>query len=199
VTIKSYLRIACGAVAVVLVVGTYMGWVEIRRQQAELQEKLTATQQQLDAADAREEARKSQLQQQLKKIAQQQKSVQSPQQALEALPGALPLPKPLVVEQPEAAPRGSHTSSPPAPKVALPADDLKPLYDYALACNACQDKLAAAQGNLKDEQLKQQALTKERDDALAAAHGGSILQRVGRAAKWLLIGAAAGAVAARAR
>jgi hypothetical protein len=41
-------------------------------------------------------------------------------------------------------------------------------------------------------------LIKERDNALRVARGGSIWQRIGRASKWILIGAAAGAVAARA-
>ena len=47
------------------------------------------------------------------------------------------------------------------------------------------------------EQSKTEALSRERDDALRAARGGSLLHRVARAAKWFLIGAAAGAVAAK--
>ena len=81
--------------------------------------------------------------------------------------------------------------------VRLPAEDLKPLYDFALECKACQDKLAAAQADLKDEKSKTLALSRERDDALRAARGGSVIQRVARAAKWFAIGAAAGAVAAK--
>jgi hypothetical protein len=42
------------------------------------------------------------------------------------------------------------------------------------------------------------ALTRERDDALRIARGGSLLRRIGRAAKWFLIGAAAGGIAAKA-
>jgi len=65
----------------------------------------------------------------------------------------------------------------------------------------CRDPgaLATAQANLKDEQTKTQALSRERDAALQAARGGSVLRRVVRAAKWFVIGAAAGAVAARLR
>ena len=79
----------------------------------------------------------------------------------------------------------------------FPAADLKPLYDFALDCKACQAQLAAAQGDLKDEQDKEKALGRERDDALRAAKGGSVLRRVARAAKWFAIGAAAGAIAAK--
>jgi hypothetical protein len=39
--------------------------------------------------------------------------------------------------------------------------------------------------------------TKERDQALQFARGGSPFRRIARAAKWLLIGAAAGAIAVR--
>lgn len=83
-------------------------------------------------------------------------------------------------------------------EAVIPGQDLKPLYDFALDCKTCQAKLAASQSDLADEQGKTKALTKERDDALRIAKGGNVLQRIGRAAKWLLIGAAAGALAARA-
>lgn len=80
----------------------------------------------------------------------------------------------------------------------LPAADLKPLYDFALDCKACQAKLAVSQGDLADEKTKTAALTKQRDAAVRAAKGGSALRRIARAAKWFALGAAAGAVAAKA-
>jgi hypothetical protein len=94
---------------------------------------------------------------------------------------------------------GSSTSNAkPAPAQAiLPAEDLKPLYDFTIDCKACQAKLSTAQSDLADEQKKTVALTKERDDALRIAKGGSSWRRIGRAAKWLLIGAVAGALAAK--
>ncbi|MGB8476471.1 MAG: hypothetical protein WCE61_20515 [Candidatus Acidiferrum sp.] len=84
------------------------------------------------------------------------------------------------------------------PDAVLPAADLKPLYDFAIDCKACQAKLAAAQSDLNDEKTKTAVLTKERDAAVTAAKGGSVIHRILRAAKWLLIGAAAGAIAAKA-
>jgi hypothetical protein len=86
----------------------------------------------------------------------------------------------------------------PAQQVVLPSADLKPLYDFALDCQACQAKLAAAQADLADERGKTVALARERDDAVRIAKGGSILRRAERATKWFLIGAAAGAIAATA-
>jgi hypothetical protein len=80
----------------------------------------------------------------------------------------------------------------------IPAEDLKPLYDFALECKACQAKLTAAQSDLTDERTKTAALTHERDDALRLARGGNVWRRIGRVAKWFAIGAAAGAIAAKA-
>jgi len=80
----------------------------------------------------------------------------------------------------------------------LPAADLKPLYDFALDCKACQAKLAAAQSDLNDEKTKTAALSKQRDAAIRTAKGGSALRRIARAAKWFALGAAAGAIAAKA-
>ena len=86
-----------------------------------------------------------------------------------------------------------------SPGVELPATDLKPLYDFALDCQACQAKLVAAQADLADEKAKSSTLAKERDEAVRVAKGGSALARVARAAKWFLIGAAAGAIVSHGR
>lgn len=93
----------------------------------------------------------------------------------------------------------SQSSQKPPAGAVIPAADLKPLYDFALDCQACQAKLSATQNDLADEKTKTAALTKERDDALRVAQGGSAWRRVTRAAKWFLLGAAAGAVVAKAR
>ena len=103
--------------------------------------------------------------------------------------------------RPNAAPDNPLPKSPPndaSPAAVLPATDLKPLYDFALDCQACQAKLTASQADLADEKTKSAALTKERDAALQAAKGGSVLRRIARAAKWFALGAAAGAIAAKA-
>src|SRR5712671_2106368 len=91
---------------------------------------------------------------------------------------------------------GKQSASP--DQAILPIEDLKPLYDFAIDCKACQAKLAAAQADLTDERAKTIVLTHERDQAVHAANGGSVLRRIARNAKWLAIGALAGAVAAKA-
>jgi type II secretory pathway pseudopilin PulG len=85
-----------------------------------------------------------------------------------------------------------------ASQAVIPAVDLKALYDFSLDCRACQAKLAAAQADLTDERAKTAVLTRERDQAVRAAKGGSVLRRIARNAKWLAIGVAVGAIAAKA-
>lgn|SRR5215471_5016764 len=89
-------------------------------------------------------------------------------------------------------------SLPTAPSAAvIPGADLKPLYDFAIDCKSCQARLAVAQNDLADERQKTVALTKERDDALRISKGGTVWRRVARGAKFFIIGAAAGALAAK--
>jgi len=96
----------------------------------------------------------------------------------------------------QTAPALPHSPTPKANAI-IPAEDLKPLYDFAIDCKTCQAKLGATQGDLADERQKTTALTRERDDAVRIARGGSAWRRIGRTAKWFLIGAAAGAIAAK--
>ncbi|MGH9776080.1 MAG: hypothetical protein ACRD50_14165 [Candidatus Acidiferrales bacterium] len=93
--------------------------------------------------------------------------------------------------------KGKGTPLPDSPSAQIPAADLKPLFDFVQDCRACQLKLAESQATLQDEQAKSQALTRERDAALKAAHGGSFWLRIRRNAKWLAIGAIAGSIASR--
>jgi hypothetical protein len=203
-TLGSWLKGAAVVIAVVVGVSVYFAWRGAQREQAQLKAELQATQKALADADARQQSRNAELGQMLAQLNAKKSSIQSPAQIVKALPDVLPLPTPLTLPAPTA-----NTGLPgtqggakepvetPAPKVQLPAEDLKPLYDFAVNCRECQAQLGAAQANLKDEQTKTQALSRERDAALQAARGGSVLRRVVRAAKWFVIGAAAGAVAAK--
>jgi hypothetical protein len=89
---------------------------------------------------------------------------------------------------------GTQASLPPA-IIRVPQEDLKPLYDAVEDCQACQAKLSAAQADLSDEKTKFTAATTERDAAIAAARS-TFWKRARSAAKWIVIGAAAGAVLA---
>ncbi|HKI11240.1 MAG TPA: hypothetical protein VKA02_03935 [Candidatus Acidoferrum sp.] len=203
-TLRSWLKGAALVIALVVGVSVYFAWRGAQHEQAQLKEAVQAAQKALADADARQQSRNAELGQMLAQLNAKKSSVQSPAQIVKALPDVLPLPIPLTLAAQPAgvglpATQGGSKQpvEPPNPKVQLPAEDLKPLYDFAVDCRECQAQLAAAQGNLKDEQTKTQALSRERDAALQAARGGSLLRRVARAAKWLVIGAAAGAVAAK--
>ena len=90
----------------------------------------------------------------------------------------------------------SSQSGPPPAIIRVPQEDLKPLYDAVEDCQVCQAKLVAAQGDLSDEKTKFAAATAQRDAAISAARG-TFWKRTRTAAKWIVIGAATGAVLAR--
>ena len=216
----TWIKLGAMGIAVILAVSLAVAWRGVRREQAQLKEQLKSAEQALQEANARQTDRDAGLDQQLKEIRTQKQAVQSPAQVVKALPGVLPLPKPITLEaasmqssaghgsQPVAstgqaegqasrAPDAAKASGPTEPKLQLPAEDLKPLYDFAMDCKACRAQLTVAQADLRDEKLKSEMLGRERDAAVKAARGGSVLRRVVRAAKWFAIGAAAGALAAK--
>ncbi len=203
-TLRIWLKLAAAAMALVLGICMDYAWRGAQHEQALLKAELQATQKALADADSRQQSRNAQLAQLLAQLNHKKATIQNPAQIVAALPDVLPLPTRLTLPAQAANPGlpaiqggSKQPIETPTPKVQLPAEDLKPLYDFAANCQECQAQLTAAQANLKDEQTKTQALSRERDTALQAARGGSALRRVARAAKWLVIGAAAGAVAAK--
>jgi hypothetical protein len=198
--------------AVVLVVAIVDAWRADRRDRAQLASELAATKKTLADADSRQRERDSQLAQTLSALATLKRTIVTPSQIVRDIPREIPLPSPITLQsatptnfsvpQVLAAPNSNSQAinAPEAklPQALIPAEDLKPLYDFALDCKACQARLAAAQGDISDEKTKTAALTRERDDALRIARGGTVWRRILRAAKWFAIGAAAGAIAARA-
>jgi len=196
-TVGSWLRIAAVLIAVVVGVTVYFAW-----RGAQLKAELQATQKALGDADSRQQARNAELGHTLAQLNAKKSSSRSPAQIVKVFPDVLPLPTPLTLQPQQTGAPGlpggaKQPTETPNAKVQLPAEDLKPLYDFAVDCRECQAQLAAAQGNLKDQQTKTLALSRERDTVLKAARGGSVLRRVVRAAKWFVLGAAAGAAAAK--
>jgi septal ring factor EnvC (AmiA/AmiB activator) len=206
------IQIAAVILAVVLGVAIVDAWRADRRDRAQLASELAATKKTLADADARQRERDSQLAETLSGLATLKRTIVTPSQIVREIPREIPLPSPITLQSatptnfpaPQ-APAGSNSNSqtinaPEAklPQALIPTEDLKPLYDFALDCKACQARLAAAQNDLTDERAKTAALTRERDDALRIARGGTVWRRVARAAKWFAIGAAAGAIAAHA-
>jgi type II secretory pathway pseudopilin PulG len=214
------LRLAEIFVTATLAAIVLSAWRADRRDRAQLAADLATGRQALAQADARQHDRDAQLLQTLAALTAEKRTVTTPAQIIRDLPQQIPLPAPITLKStnpeadsgkdpcssgPNCGPEGlgskrpgNHEASNAAETQAVvPAADLKPLYDFSLDCRACQAKLAAAQADLADERAKTTVLTHERDEAVRATKGGSILRRIARNAKWLAIGAAAGAIAAK--
>jgi hypothetical protein len=198
--LRYWIRISELVFVIALAFAWFFSWRADRQDRTQLAAELAATKQMVAAADAQQHTRDAQLAETLKSLAAEKRSIVTPAQIIHELPRELGLPSPIVLQT---APPASSTSvlaqtvKPVPSQAIIPAEDLKPLYDFAIDCKACQAKLATVQSDFADEQKKTAALTKERDDAVRIAKGGTAWRRIGRAAKWLLIGAAAGALAAK--
>lgn len=211
---RLWIRLVASVFALVMAGVLVRAWLADRAQHAELAAALATARKELDAASARQRATDATLAQQLAAIENAKRRVTRPSEIVRKLSRDLTLPKPIVLASgvnppPQTAPAhsteklsplralASKEQAQPPISAVMPADDLKPLYDFTQDCKACQARLSAAQSNLADEQLKTAALTRERDAAVRVAKGGSLWHRVARAAKWFAVGAVAGAVAAK--
>lgn len=205
---KTWLHPALSAIALLIAVAFFFEWRSERQDRARLQAALSEAQQSLDRASANQQQRDKQLTDTVAKLESLKSTVRTQQQIVAKLPDVLPLPKPMLqpsnatAVNPEGAqsrPKAGALPDAPIPSpTILPPEDLKPLYDFAVDCKACQAKLAAITADLADEKTKTEAISRERDAALRFARGGSLRQRMGRALKWFVVGAIAGAIASKA-
>jgi type II secretory pathway pseudopilin PulG len=191
---RDWIRLAELTAALLLALAVFFSWRADRRDRSQLESELAATKQLLAAADIRQHDRDTQLAQTLATLAAEKRTIVTPAQIIHDLPSQLPLPTPIVLQSTPT----SLDSPSPKTNAVIPPEDLKPLYDFTIDCKTCQAKLSTTQADLADERQKTTALAQERDDALCIARGGNLIRRIGRAAKWFIIGAAAGAVAAKA-
>lgn len=118
------------------------------------------------------------------------------QTIIEHIPQLITLPEKVTVE-PERSPVTGDIIPGKQDIVLTPANQLV-LNDKLVECKECEVERSKLKSDVTDEQAKSAAAEKERDAWMKAAKGGSVLQRIGRAAKWFAIGAAAGAIAAKA-
>jgi len=218
---RLYLRLAEILAAAAIAAIAFATWRADRRDRAQLAADLATAQQALAQASTRQHDRDAQLLQTLAGLAAEKRAKTTAAQIIRKLPQQIPLPMPITLQPqkkncssglpwsekgPVCGPEGLKSTQPSAnpasntapTQVVIPAEDLKPLYNFTLDCKACQAKLAAAQADLIDERAKTAVLARERDEAVRAAKGGSLVRRIARNAKWLAIGAAAGAIAAKA-
>jgi len=172
-------------------------WRSARQDSQRLAATLVTQNAVIQQAGEREKLRDSQLADVLAAIQAQKRSTRTPQQAAAQLDSVLPpLPLPVSVQTP-------NLSSPippgetPTTTISVPQPDLIPLYDALQDCRADVAQSDSLQKDLAEEKSRAAALQRERDAAVATAHGGRWLTRMKRSAKWFAIGLAAGALAAR--
>ncbi|MGB6833204.1 MAG: hypothetical protein WBE24_07070, partial [Candidatus Acidiferrum sp.] len=171
-TSRILLRLTEILVPVLLAITIFVAWEADRRDRAQLATQLVAAQKTIADAAASQHDRDALLNQTLAHLAAQKQSAVTPAQILKDLPRALSLPAPITLQGDTSSPTSTSANqtalpgptpgaatvpSNPQPKTGqptdaiLPAADLKPLYDFAMDCKACQAKLATAQADLSDE------------------------------------------------
>ena len=190
-----HIVIAATTLIAALLIGD--AWRIARKNSVQLAATLATQNALIEQASVREEQRNKDLTAALATIAAAKKHVQTPQQAADAIPSVLPpLPLPIKISIPNLAQSPLPLPDDVAPaSISIPQSDLKPLYDSLQDCRACALERDATKKDLLDEQSRVAALTRERDAAITAAHGGTFWSHLKYAAKWFAIGAATAAIA----
>jgi hypothetical protein len=129
----------------------------------------------------------------------------TPAEILKSLPAYLPLPKPLdqtyfCQDAASGACSPPHSEEPDAPqlpapetRIDIPQEDLKPLFDFSVQCQACENVVAKQKEALRLFAQEVDDLKAERDAAVKAAKGGGFWRRLKSNAHWFAIGGAAAA------
>jgi hypothetical protein len=192
------IQIVASAITLLAALFIADAWRTAHRNSVQLTATLAAQNALIQQASAREQQRNAELAAALASIATEKKHVQTPQQAADAIPSVLPpLPLPIKISLPDLAQSPEQGGASPA-SISIPQADLKPLYDGLQDCRACALERDATKKDLADERTRVTALIRERDAAVATAHGGNFWSRLKHTTKWFVIGAAAGAAASAA-
>jgi hypothetical protein len=193
---KPKLDIIIFAVALFTVALLTDAWRSARHDSQQLAETLAAQNTVIQQAHDREKQQDSQLAAALATIQTQKRMVHTPEQAAQQLASVLPpLPLPVSIHDPDLSvplqPGETRSAS-----ISVPQPDLLPLYDDLQDCRANAIRNDSLKNDLSDEKTRSAALLRERDAAIAVAHGGTLLVRLRRAVKWFAIGVATGAAIA---
>jgi hypothetical protein len=175
-------------------------WRSARHDSQQLAATLAAQNTTIQQAADREKQRDTQLTTAIVAIQAQKRAVQTPEQASKQLAAVFPpLPLPVTIHDPDlTAPLAPGEI--PLTTISVPQPDLVPLYDELQDSRENNAQSDALQKDLSDEKARSAALLRERDAAVATAHGGTFLTRLKRSAKWFGIGVIAGvAISAAAR
>src|SRR5882672_1746659 len=141
---RLYLRVAAILIAATIATILVATWRANRRDAAELAADLALAKQSLAQADARQHDRDKQLLQTLAAFAAEKRNITTPAQILRDLPKQISLPLAITLQtKPQttaAEPNTAGKQSAAPDQAVMPIEDLKPLYDFAIDCKACQIK-----------------------------------------------------------
>ncbi len=167
----------------------YQAWRASKVDYAGLQVKLAEHDRLIAESSERVMATQKELADKLKEIEALRKTVVTPQQIVREIPSQIPGVQPIIVQP---APTPSQPN--PSPVAELPIGQLKPLWDFALACKEDQVSLAACRSETKELKVQLDATNEGRDEAVKRLKGGSFWQKVKTGAKWFAVGAGVGAI-----
>ena len=186
--------LSVGALALALMLAI-PAWLSEHDDRTRLETMLKAQNETIAKLDAQMNQRDQQTAQLVQQIQQMAAKVRTPTQAVQALPSVVDLPKPIYIDIPkdkEGKPLPDAPSS-----VVIPKESVVPLFQELAKCKQQATELDGCQATVADLKAKSATLQSERDQAVAVVRGGTFWTRVKRNAKWLAIGAAIGAAAAR--
>lgn len=194
--------IAAGLVAGILGFRTWLSEHDLRLHAEEQSKTQQAVQSEVNAqmaALAKQMAdRDAAYQSQLKSLDNRFSAAGSSDQLAQLVSQLMALQTPIKVVTPAATPENPHPT-PVAQVSDIDAPRVKAYFQDCEQCKLDRTKLQADAATREQQaQLAQKtidSLKTERDTWKTTAKGGSFMQRLGRAAKWLAIGAGAGAVA----
>lgn len=122
----------------------------------------------------------------------------TPAQVAQLVAGLMGLKAPVTIVTPPTTPQDPH----PQAQAQIPETDFPQIKQYAQDCETCKLNLAKATADAADRQsqaalaqLQIDSLKKENTSLQQAMKGGTFFQRLGKATKYLVVGAAGGVVA----
>ena len=167
----------------------WQSWRAASADLAQMQATLVDQQKIVAESNVRLAQTQTELTAKLKDIDTLRRTVTTPVQIIREIPQQIPGVQPIIMQAP-AAP-----GEPAPPAVAqLPLDQLRALFDFALACKETGANLEGCRAEVKELGVQIKAVTVERDAAVQTAKGGSRWSKVKSGLKWAAGGAIAGAV-----
>lgn len=208
-------RFVIAVVPIILGTLWYKNWHSNAKSEADLKGRLVSYERTIADANLRLSQRDKELGAALEQVKKVKAEMRTPGDIVKALPQYLPLPSPIRLDSadrdglhldkgakmsrsPEVATKRVEDEAPsPVPAVSLPIEDIKPLFDFTQDCRSCKIQLQASEQDNASLRSEIAAVEGERNVAMAAKRGGSVLQKIKHYSMCFLAGAAAGILLSR--